>query len=440
MSALTKEVAIGCTVLLVFTMATLRIYTCEPTNPTLQVNHQNSPLSTLPPATGQNQIAVDLAGLTEHELSQVERFKAELIAARTHKHPETRSPSITNADAENPKADAATTRATQTKAPNGTQKQQQTTDVVVTTTAAVPPQNLTIMLIRSHKMTVGMMDRAIKFAQNFADSKQRNAVVWVSFDTTLVNGEADKFVKYIRSKPKSRKLLTETLFIHLYNTKMMLKEYPKLEFARKSGPHGWSNNPSAAFGFHTETITIWYKRLPQAQKQALKYLWVFEADVAYRGPNILEFMNAYDTGQQVSVHTLKGAGAKRQVDRDIAYIAEGCHDPGGWMHSASNSKEYRSNVPEAKREASVEAVQRFTKAYIEELVRVNDLGMHTWSEQAGCSFANNLGWPTGYLKKEHLGNPYTYYEAVAFKTIEIWDQFFKQKPDPTKKLYHPVKY
>eukprot|EP00040_Diaphanoeca_grandis_P024200 m.132758 g.132758 ORF g.132758 m.132758 type:complete len:454 (+) comp29630_c0_seq1:358-1719(+) len=453
MAALSRETTIGCTVALIVTMGLLRLYTCEPTTPRLAQVLEES--TTVAPMSAQLE-----QGLSEHELAALFRFKEELLIARTKPkngdEKRTIRPDAVNPNAKNVNREGKNKNNTNTNPPPPQTRPPPPSSPpalpVVTTTAKVPPSpppppppaNLTILLIRAHTQTEGMMDRAIAFAQSFDAAFKKTGKpghVWVDFDTTLVQGVNEQFKHYVLSNPKTRGLLGRILFTHTFNTAGVLKKYPLLQQARDRGAGGWSNHASIGFGFHTESMTVWYDDLPQSHKDRLQYLWVFEADVAYRGPNIVELFDSYDRGEKMEVHTVHDKGPSTQIDRDIAFIADGCHDPGGWMHSNANSDAYRAYAHDlTQREVAVEAVQRFTKKMINNLLIMNKRGMHTWSEQAGCTFANVAGWPTTRLKREHIGNPFTYFEAVQLRTMDAWNAFFKKKDDPTKKLYHPVKF
>ena len=86
---------------------------------------------------------------------------------------------------------------------------------------------------------------------------------------------------------------------------------------------------------------------------------------------------------------------------------------------------------------SVEAVQRFSRKMMNELIRVNEMGVHSWSEQSGCTYAAAAELTIGRLEPVHIGNPYTYFEPKRF-TVDAFEPYYT-KPGRTHRLYHPVK-
>lgn len=89
------------------------------------------------------------------------------------------------------------------------------------------------------------------------------------------------------------------------------------------------------------------------------------------------------------------------------------------------------------RYVSIEAVQRFSKRMIDKLAEFNKAGIHSWSEQSACTYAAVSEMSILSLKKEHIGNPFTYYEPRKF-TSTMFDKYFTD-PNRRDRLYHPVK-
>ena len=132
-----------------------------------------------------------------------------------------------------------------------------------------------------------MLDKITSWALDCAESDARNANgaaidVILSLDTTSVGHEA------ARSASNFFRLhhVDSLVHIHTYNTTDMLTAYPTLKEALNAARgDGTTGMTSAAYGFHTEAIMLWYAQLGQTREK-YKHVWVFEADVAYTGDHI----------------------------------------------------------------------------------------------------------------------------------------------------------
>lgn len=155
---------------------------------------------------------------------------------------------------------------------------------------------------------------------------------------------------------------------------------------------------------------------------------MFETDVAYSGRHITRFFDSYDD--------------------DSDFITLDCHDPGGWMHGSASTPEFQklrgtgtglANIRaalEARQQrcdqhketadcnkpitdkslyVSVEAVQRFSSKMMAEMVRLNNKGVHSWSEQSGCTYAAAAGLKISKLNPKHVS-------GRMLLLVTFWDE------------------
>ena len=94
-------------------------------------------------------------------------------------------------------------------------------------------------------------------------------------------------------------------------------------------------------------------------------------------------------------------------------------------------------ITDASLYVSVEAVQRFSKKMIQEMIRLNGMGVHSWSEQSGCTYAAAAKLTIGRLEPTHIGKPYTYFEPKRF-TVGKFEPYYTGLKTKDR-LYHPVK-
>lgn len=314
--------------------------------------------------------------------------------------------------------------------------------------ARFPRNANAILLTRGHKMTIGLRDTAIAFAEDFYWNNEIKAEVWLCLDTSSEVGEKEAMLAHVKSRNKGY-LIGTTFFVHEYTTDKILQRYPRLQYARDHGARGWSDK-SAGLGFHTEAITHWYIALDKARKTSVQHVWVFETDVAYSGRNITKLFQSYGPSTD--------------------FITQDCHDPGGWMHGTASTPEFQKlrgegdglanikaalearavlceqhtlhvdcgkPITDASLYVSVEAVQRFSKKMIQEMIRLNGMGVHSWSEQSGCTYAAAAKLTIGRLDPTHIGSPYTYFEPKRF-TVGNFEPYYT-RPKMRDRLYHPVK-
>lgn len=297
-------------------------------------------------------------------------------------------------------------------------------------------------------MTAGSADMLLSFAEDCYYPKSIRCQVWMCLDTSSVTGQKEFIENHALNVGKSF-LLQSSLQIHTYTNNDVLKMFPQLQYARDHGARGWSDR-NVGFGFHTEAITYWYATLPENVRNNVKQFWVFEADVGYSGHNITKLMSNYDD--------------------KLDYITLDCHDPGGWMHGSASTPEFqqyrhtptaRANVEKFLNErnqlcnkkvlrqdcgkpirddkliVSIEAVQRFSAKMMKEMLQLNTKGIHSWSEQSGCTYAIVGGLTMARLNRTDVGSPFIYFEPKKF-TVANFRPYYTNGMLKDK-LYHPVK-
>lgn len=155
--------------------------------------------------------------------------------------------------------------------------------------AASRPASWTALLVRGHWLTRAMLDKIASWALDCAGSVSSNTNgaapsidVILSLDTTSVGHEAARSASnFFRLRQ-----VDSLVHIHTYNTTDMLAAYPTLnEALNTASGDGTTGITSAAYGFHTEAIMLWYAQLGQTREK-YKHVWVFEADVAFSGDHI----------------------------------------------------------------------------------------------------------------------------------------------------------
>eukprot|EP00035_Acanthoeca_spectabilis_P011949 m.210767 g.210767 ORF g.210767 m.210767 type:complete len:354 (+) comp15488_c0_seq6:400-1461(+) len=266
------------------------------------------------------------------------------------------------------------------------------------------------LLVRGHTLSRAMLDRILAWALQ-GSSATPSVDVLLSVDTTTQTLARDVALKHFRARNTGVQIS-----IHTYNNADMNRNFPELHKAMNRSH--WKSAKSSAYGFHTEALLLWYWSLAPAQRQQYRYIWVFEADVAFSGPHIMPMLANYPDADLVTLH---------------------CHAiPQGWVHLSAVSDKYNESVPIARRLLSFEAVQRFSQQFLEILTTRLKSGQHAWSEQAACSFAAIEGLKILQLKKEDVGMPFSYgsrQKMTAFNFNRYSRHSFRQN-----KLYHPVKF
>lgn len=234
-----------------------------------------------------------------------------------------------------------------------------------------PAGGKTILLLRGHKMTRMMTDRAITYARSCAKADPPCAV-WISLDETVATNASAEFKAYC--KVAAQDVLGSHLHIHRFSSADVARVWPVLEEARKRhplhksqvSPHHWA---SSGYGYHAESITNWFLGLPLGTQSAVAWLWVMEVDVAFCGTDITEFFALHQSSQ----HDLLG----------------GCQDQDpNWFHRAAMSSAYENyTAPFLPRKYGREMIQRYSAKMVAELLRAHRAGMHAWSEGAACTLA-----------------------------------------------------
>ena len=156
-----------------------------------------------------------------------------------------------------------------------------------------PPAD-TVLLVRGHWLTRAMLNRISAWATDCAAATPPIDIA-LSLDTTIVGFEtARTALGFFRHQRHVDVLL------HTYNTTDMLTAYPTLaEAMEASGPK--NRNKSAAYGFHTEAMMVWYAQLGSLRER-YKHVWVFEADVGFSGENIAKLLRKHVVPPCIRTH------------------------------------------------------------------------------------------------------------------------------------------
>eukprot|EP00041_Stephanoeca_diplocostata_P017819 m.367300 g.367300 ORF g.367300 m.367300 type:complete len:384 (+) comp20830_c2_seq5:474-1625(+) len=272
----------------------------------------------------------------------------------------------------------------------------------------------TILLIRGYKLEGNrIMERVARFARSCAKASPP-IEVWLCLDTSEQKGQAKIAAAYFQH------VRVSNVHIHELNADDLTNRFPMLKEAQAGGAPGWADRP-APFGFHTEAIIHWYMHALKSSPQ-YKAIWVFEADVEYSGDSIVDIL--YDP---------------TYADDKVDFVTKLCEPKSNpWMHSNAVSKNYDKYMAESERYLSVEPAQMFSRRFMVELQKRLLQGMHVWSEQAGCSFALKAGLKYIPFKEEHMGNPFTYFEAHQFRQPADFEPY-RINAHQKNRLYHPVK-
>eukprot|EP00038_Savillea_parva_P030959 m.81899 g.81899 ORF g.81899 m.81899 type:complete len:366 (-) comp9429_c0_seq2:135-1232(-) len=270
----------------------------------------------------------------------------------------------------------------------------------------------TVLLVRGHGLSRAMLDRITDWAVAGARVRPRIDVA-LSLDTTTRRGQHD-----IASKHFQQRGVSSLVSIHLYDTNDMYVEFPTLQDAVNKSIY--PSVTSAAYGFHTEAIALWYKALPLAKQERYKYIWVFESDVAFSGTGF-------------------GLMAKLAGYGPADLVSHGCSSVSAdWGHTDVVSPAYNASVPRSMRRRCVEAVQRFSQAFLKDMLKRMDRGEHAWSEQATCSWAAVGGFRVQSMKKTDIGVPFSI--SSSNKVTKFLFSRFAHHSFRQDKLYHPVKF
>jgi hypothetical protein len=285
---------------------------------------------------------------------------------------------------------------------------------------SLPTSSTTVLLVRAHQFTDGALKRLADLAAQ-CTSASPPVSLWVSLDTTMVAGEADRLRAFLKLRLHTTNTSTASLLIHEYNSTDMLTSYPALSQAHSRAKRQWRSR-SLAFGFHTEAISLWYQRAAQRGHHP-RTVWSMESDVGYSGTDItLLFRDYMNNTADLLTHRC----------RSIANT---------WWHTEVASDTYKQRIPRPNRTWSGEYVQRYSRRLLEAILRMNNDGMHAWSEQSTCSMAAaaNLTWEP--LSLRHIGIPFTFrhVKSKSFPTEDVWEAILKH-PKKRDKLYHPVKF
>lgn len=293
----------------------------------------------------------------------------------------------------------------------------------VTPPAAVPTaktdHSRTVLLIRGHQLTIGAMWRLAQIVRQCARGSPP-VPVWVSLDTTAIEGEANKLLSFLRKAEESGSILENT-HIHEYNSSQMLTRYPTLREAISRAKIQWRKR-SVAFGFHTEAISMWYQQT-EVQRLQPTTVWSMEADVGYSGEDITALFRDYE-------------------NNSAALLTHRCKRTAKtWWHTEVASDAYRKRIPRSNRTWSGEYVQRFSRSLLDAILKMNEEGMHAWSEQAACSMAMAENMTVESFSIRHLGIPFTYrhVKGKSFESKDKWEEVLRHSKKRNK-LFHPVKF
>ena len=114
-----------------------------------------------------------------------------------------------------------------------------------------------------------------------------------------------------------------------------------------------------------------------------------------------------------------------------------------WQQTASDG--FLRYIPKEKRFKSAEHVQRFSRAYLDELHRLSsghtfpDEPIAVWSEMGAPTLCRHLGLTVGKLRACHIGESFSFCSRV---TAEEWSRIIKddRREEPGGRLYHALKW
>ena len=271
----------------------------------------------------------------------------------------------------------------------------------------------TALLLRAHLLTEVQMQRLASYAR-WCNEARPAVELWVSFDTTAVEGERERVKKALGAE---HGLPANAVNFHEYSTEDMLAKFPGLEDVHTRVFKSWRGK-SLALGFHNEAIDLWWND-PRVVAKQLRWIWVMELDVGFSGIITTLFANYTDTAADYIMHQ----SGCHKVDRN-------------WLHRNACSKEYKAQVSNG-RMYSYEFVQRYSHAFLNELTTRMGAGAHAWSEEVGCSTHMSSNLTAITLRGKHQGKPFTFKHGRAINNKTFFSKW--KDPNLANRLYHPVK-
>lgn len=256
----------------------------------------------------------------------------------------------------------------------------------------------TIVIVRTHRPTPGMLPRFLEYYQDLADNMPA-AELLISFDTSRMSAtEAHDYLHSMKMRIPGAKF-------HVYDWRQAAHDFPVLQ--NLSFASGWN--------MHVESLldAVRYMR-HHACVSDDAHFWTLEDDVFFCG-KISAMLKSY-----------------AEDSSDLLFAQKLDMQRWPWRKKASDAfrRMYRSN----RRSATSEVMQRFSRSLLNHLEELSRNGVSAWSEMFASTVCENDGFACQRFRDEHVGRTGWDLHISKEESIELCKNATKTT------VYHAAKF